>query len=297
MTVLAATAWRTNADMIADVADVGYLSDDLLTLDMTYGSHGGFWTVWRPTRLVTCDLGRGTPDIRFDFTRAPFRDGTFPRTVLDAPYKLNGTPDGDVDPRYGVHEVASRDERHALMYAGLTEAIRVTEPGGLVLFKCQPQVNSGRVWWQDRMFAEHAESLGCRHVDSALFLAHRGQPEGRWVKHDACKGKGCAVCFDLVTVFLKECAADGRKPPKSAKPGRVWTITEQQHFGHNYSALLIIQKPKTWVRPVDVKARAAALVALVDALDPATLDDVGAWIAPEHAAILNELRPRQRALL
>jgi hypothetical protein len=37
MTVMAIDKWATNAALIADVASLGYLSDDLLILDATYG--------------------------------------------------------------------------------------------------------------------------------------------------------------------------------------------------------------------------------------------------------------------
>lgn len=181
--VMAAQAWPTNAELIADAHQLGYLDDAWLTLDMTYG-RGTFWTKYRPPRLVTNDLGKGTPHVRFDMRhRAPFPDHTFDVTVIDPPYKLNGTATRDVDERYGVENTTTRDDRHALMCDALTEGIRVTKPLGLVLFKCQDQVNSGRIWWQSRMFAEHAETLGCTHKDSLLYLGHRPQPEGRSQQH------------------------------------------------------------------------------------------------------------------
>lgn len=242
-TILAATGWPSNAEMIEAVAGVGFLRRDWLTADFTFG-RGTFWKRWRPDRLVRNDLGKGRPDLRFDARRSPFRNHTFKVTVEDFPYKLNGKPDPDVDERYGVEAVTTRDERHALMYAGLTEAVRVTEPGGFILFKCQDQVNSGRVWWQSRMFAEHAESLGCVHRDSALMIAHRVQPEGRWVRHAACKGKGCRECETPLRVYVERCRIEGVTPVQSAKTGRVWELTEQKHFGHNYSTLLILQTPK-----------------------------------------------------
>ena len=180
--ILAAAPRPSNAELIVEARDLGYLHDDWLTLDVTYG-RGTFWNLYQPARLITNDLGKGTPDVRFDARAMPFPDGTFDVTVIDFPYKLNGTPDPDIDERYGVEQVRTRDERHDLMYAGLAEGIRVTRPLGFVLFKCQDQVNSGRVWWQSRMFAEHAELLGCTHKDLLLKLGHRPQPEGRSQQH------------------------------------------------------------------------------------------------------------------
>jgi hypothetical protein len=45
--------WRDNAEMIADVARLGYLPEPVL--DMTHNA-GRFWRVYRPTLLVTNDL-------------------------------------------------------------------------------------------------------------------------------------------------------------------------------------------------------------------------------------------------
>lgn len=39
--VLAATAWKTNADLIVDCARLGYLRKEWITLDPTYGR--GLW--------------------------------------------------------------------------------------------------------------------------------------------------------------------------------------------------------------------------------------------------------------
>ncbi len=181
--VYAVDTYKTNGGLIAAAHRLGYLNDHWLTLDMTYG-RGTFWNDYRPARLITNDLGQGTPHLRFDMAgRAPFRDDTFDVTVCDPPYKLNGTPDPGIDTRYGVEQVTTRQERHRLMHAALDEAIRVTKPGGLVLYKCQDQVNSGRIWWQTRMIAEHAELYGARHRDSLMYVGGRPQPEGRSQQH------------------------------------------------------------------------------------------------------------------
>lgn len=169
--ILAATAWPNNAAMIADVARLGYLHGRVL--DATYG-RGRWWTTHRPDGLVAHDIRLDG----VDFRHLPEPDGTFNAVCFDPPYKLNGTPTGDIDGPYGVDVVDTRDGRHQLMYDGMTECARVLAPEGFLLMKCQDQVNGGRVRWQTHMFGQHGETLGLRLVDELFMLAYRKQPHG-----------------------------------------------------------------------------------------------------------------------
>lgn len=169
--VLAAQAWKSNAEMIADVARLGYLNGHVM--DCTYGL-GVFWKQWKPEKLTAHD--RYTLD-GVDFRNLPHPDGMFDSSVIDGPYKLNGTSSAP-DIRYGVHTYASWQGRHALIREGITECHRVIKPGGYVLVKCQAQVCSGAIRWQDREFADHGESLGMTLVDRFDLLGKgRKQPE------------------------------------------------------------------------------------------------------------------------
>src|SRR5699024_499292 len=138
---------------------------------------GRFWTEIRPAGLVAVDidpervaaaLDAGIDAEVADFTALPMDDGTYATVVLDPPYKLNGASTGRgpsaADAGFGV---AGTDwgrmrwqDRHALIRAGIAEAVRVTAPGGHVLVKCQDQVSSGRVRWQTREFADALEADG-----------------------------------------------------------------------------------------------------------------------------------------
>jgi SAM-dependent methyltransferase len=179
MTVLAAQPWRTNAELIADCARLGYLQTHWRTLDPTFG-RGGFWKKWRPAELVVHDMKLDG----VDFTDLPHGDASFDAVVFDPPYKLNGTPTRSVDERYGVDVVDTREARHDLIRAGIDECARVLRPGGWLLVKCQDQVNGGKVRWQTREFADHAElKHGMRLVDMLHRLGYRPQPAGRRQVH------------------------------------------------------------------------------------------------------------------
>lgn len=183
--VLAATGWRTNGELIADCARLGYIGDRDLVLDATYGK-GTWWNVWRPDHLTGCDIDPAKSPVGYsvDFTALPFDDGMFTVVAFDPPYKLNGTPTHEVDERYGVAGAyTSRDARHELMLAGASECARVLGVGGRLLWKCQDQVNGGHVRWQTDMATAHAGELGLVKIDALLMLGGRAQPEGRRQVH------------------------------------------------------------------------------------------------------------------
>jgi hypothetical protein len=168
--VQAAQAWPSNAEMIADVARLGYLGGHVL--DCTYGA-GVFWKCFRPEKLTVHDIKLDG----VDFRDLPHPDGMFDASVIDGPYKLNGTS-SKPDIRYGVDTYVGWQGRHRLIREGITECARVTEPGGYVLVKCQAQVCGGAIRWQDREFADHGEGLGLTLVDRFDLLGKgRKQPK------------------------------------------------------------------------------------------------------------------------
>lgn len=186
MTVMAIGTRRNNAELIADGATLGYLRPEWSTVDATYGE-GRFWTLWKPTELIACDLHKGH---RFhgdqwvqtaDFTALPFERRSKAVVVLDPPYKLNGTSTGkgaaQSDYAYGVDRPATWQERHALIFAGIKDCARVADR--MLLIKCQDQVVSGQKRWQTRLFADAAEAEGFRLVDMLHVQGSRPQPEGR----------------------------------------------------------------------------------------------------------------------
>ncbi len=178
--VLAAKIWQTNADLIADVARLGYLHRYDIILDPTFG-RGTWWKRWTPAppgRLVAHDLNpRLSPTGEScDFRNLPYDRDTFDAVVLDGPYKLNGTSTVSVDERYGVECYASWQDRHTLIRDGMTECSRVLRGGGVLLVKCQDQVCSGRIRWQSDEFSAHGATLGLVKVDQFYFLGG-GRPQ------------------------------------------------------------------------------------------------------------------------
>lgn len=144
--ILAATAWASNAEMIRDVAALGYLREGWVTLDPTYG-RGTWWKLWKPHALVTHDLR----DDGVDFRSLPEADATFDAVAFDPPYVSVGgrTTTGipDLHDRYGLTDApTSPAGLQEIIDAGLKEMLRVVKPSGFVLVKCQDYISSGKLW-------------------------------------------------------------------------------------------------------------------------------------------------------
>lgn len=175
--ILSIGVWRSNAEMIADVARLGYL--DGRVLDATYGD-GGFWKVWQPEILHTNDLHKPAAHNRYDYKNfVAFPDCMFDAVVFDPPYKLSGTPAlGEQDARYGTDRRTSRDEVMTDIRDGAIECYRVCRRHLLV--KVMDQVEGGRKRWQTDMVTQAIEELGGRKIDRFdIALAGRAQPGGR----------------------------------------------------------------------------------------------------------------------
>lgn len=197
--ILAAQRWKSNAELIADVARLGYIEGTVL--DPTFGE-GTFWKAWRPDNLCATDaVPHKSPSVPagVDFRRMPWADDAFRTVVFDPPYKLNGTPDEAVDARYGVDVPASWMERHQLIRDGIVECLRVLTPGGWFLLKCQDQVCSGAIRWQTFEFAQHAAMHGAYLWDRFDLLGYRPQPGGRRQVH-------AHRAYSTLLVFKKKAA-------------------------------------------------------------------------------------------
>lgn len=189
MTVLAATPWNSNADLIADCTELGYLRKDWLTLDPTYGT-GRWWKQWRPDRLVTSDLDqRSKSCLHADFTRLPFRAGMFDAVTYDPPYVcVGGRRTSGIESMYDGYGLIRAPRTPAalqeLIDAGLTECERVLCGGGILLVKCQDYVSSGKLWLGTYYTLQWARILGMKCVDRLEHISGvRPQPPGRRQAH------------------------------------------------------------------------------------------------------------------
>ena len=198
--------WANNAELIADVAALGWLRDDHTVLDVTYG-HGRFWTKYRPPLLTGVDLNPTKSALGpIDFRHLPFRDDAFDVVVFDPPYKLSGRPAlGDFDEAYGIEEYKRWQDRMQLIHDGAWEAARVARVS--VLVKCQDQVVSGKMRWQTDVITDLMDDAGFRKADRFDYPTRgRDQPAGRTQRHARHE-------HSQLLVFTRGCQDNGVRLP------------------------------------------------------------------------------------
>lgn len=167
----------TNAQAISDLASLGMLRPDDVTLDVTFGN-GVFWSEWKPTYLVTNDLD---PEVaamnHWDARSLPCPAGSFDVVVFDPPYANRGTSRLAMDARYGITKYRARRDVEQLLIDGTIEALRVARR--LVLVKCQDAAVASRYSPQSYLVWEAARKHGGRLVAELHVVGRREQPTGK----------------------------------------------------------------------------------------------------------------------
>lgn len=196
MVVRSFHSWPTNADLIADVAELGYIGERVL--DLSYG-RGVFWRKWKPKTLISNDIDTTTAaqhnhDVTVGMPLVWLDN--FDTVVWDGPYRLSGKRDHPMDERYGTGgDYRSVKDTQTLLEAGVAQAFACTHEGGTVLVKAQNQVSGGKKRWQVRNLAVYAESCGGIQIDEFWMISSpRKQPPGRGQK-TARSNASCLMVF------------------------------------------------------------------------------------------------------
>lgn len=185
--VLAAGTWRTNGELLADVARLYIDLDHDRVLDPTWGQ-GNWWTVVEPTHFIRHDLH--TLD-GVDFTDLPEATSSVDVVAFDPPYvppggRSTSTVDYYTGSRYGMATTpATPPELRELIAQGLAEMHRVLRAGGRLLVKCQDYINGNQLQPGTKWVIDDTLALGgFRYEDRFEFIAGtRPQPPGRRQLH------------------------------------------------------------------------------------------------------------------
>lgn len=197
--IMAATPWHTNANLIADCAKLGYLKDEWLTLDATYG-RGNWWKKWRPNKLVTNDINpQSEADHHEDFRTTSWGDQHFDAVAYDPPYiapggRAKSTISG-FNARFGLHSTPRKpDDLQWYIYEGLDEARRIVRHKGMILVKCKNYVNGGKLWAGMFHTWQGGHSLGLELVDCLQHLSGTG-PQSQTTQEHARQNYSTLLVF------------------------------------------------------------------------------------------------------
>jgi tRNA G10 N-methylase Trm11 len=163
-----------NEDLIPVVLNL-YAKDDFKIADVTYGN-GNFWKKVDTDKydLYPSDLKSG-----IDFRHLPYVDETFDMVVIDPPY-MHGSSAPIIDTLDSTYRNNERggwgtNFVYSLYKDGITEAKRVLNKNGILLIKCQDQVESGKNNFDHIVIYNMAMELNFLAED--LFVLTRiGQP-------------------------------------------------------------------------------------------------------------------------
>lgn len=164
-----------NEDLLPVILNV-YAQPGFKIADVTYGN-GNFWKKadltlyeFHPSDLKTNGV---------DFRDLPYLDNSFDLVVLDPPY-MHGSPAPVIE---GLDQTYRNNHRggygakfvYDLYRDGMDEAKRVLKPKGILLVKCQDQVESGKNCFDHIVIYNDALELGFMAED--LFVLTRlGNP-------------------------------------------------------------------------------------------------------------------------
>lgn len=263
--VLAAHQWTDNAALIADaVYPLGYLHDDWVTLDATYGL-GMWWTKRRPHDLRAHDRDPDKSPLEpVDFRDLShlYRDRYFRAIAYDPPYiSVGGRATSNIPDTYNRFGLMDAPTTPAglqqQMDDGCTEMARLLDwstPSRptYLLYKCCDYVTNGAFWDGTGLSRDHARRLGLRVVDKFEYLGNPGaQPlrskclhcakpillrdDGAWwdMARSVDQSPKCPEVIDLFS--------DGQTVTDHAPtPG----LIVQDHAARNLSTLYVFEKPK-----------------------------------------------------
>lgn len=176
--IYAASFWKNNAELIADLVKIGYLKKDGKTLDPTYG-RGKWWTKWKPDDFTYSDKAIDG----VDFTDLPYDDETFDQICFDPPYVSVGGRStssksmAEMYQNFGLIEAPRTPQGvQDLINEGLSECARVLKKGGVLFVKCQDYTSGGKFWPGTYYTTHHAISIGLKMKDRIEHLGY-GRPQ------------------------------------------------------------------------------------------------------------------------
>ena len=151
-----------------------YVPSGCFDADATF-SRGGFYTAIPPPRLCYDLNPVSSAVIQADCRHLPIENGSIHSLVLDPPFlattgKSLETADGNIiNRRFSV--CRNETELADLYRDAITEAYRVLDDRGILVFKCQDKVSSGKQYMTHCQVYEWAKKAGFVALDLFILLA------------------------------------------------------------------------------------------------------------------------------
>jgi SAM-dependent methyltransferase len=164
-----------NEDLFTNILKL-YVPEGSWVADVTYGK-GRFWNKVDKTKyhLVATDIETGT-----DLRHLPHSGKSFDAVVLDPPYAhSSSTPiKPSIADTYNLNIISGRANIRALYVEGVKEARRVLKDGGILIVKCQDEIESGKQHWNHIDIMAQTDALGFEALDFFI-LVQQGRPAQR----------------------------------------------------------------------------------------------------------------------
>lgn len=148
-------------------------------VDPTY-SKGVFYKNIPQPRLKF-DIEPQFPDVtRANVTNLPLDDSSVNSIIFDPPFMPTKSPNnpGVIKSRFTAFNSVA--EMWALYHDALVEFWRILKPGGIVTFKCQDAVSSGKNWFSHYEVEKYAREIGYEQLDLFVLGSKRVLISSTW---------------------------------------------------------------------------------------------------------------------
>lgn len=156
-----------------------YMGGEPFDVDPTY-SKGVFWKKL-PQPRMKFDIDPQFPDVvKASADSLPLENESCKSVVFDPPFMFSQSPrnPGKIKTRFTAFN--SVTEMWTLYRSAMVEFWRILQPGGIVVFKCQDAVSSGKNWFSHFQVEKYAREIGFEEIDLFVLGSKRVLISSTW---------------------------------------------------------------------------------------------------------------------
>jgi len=155
-----------NSDLLPSIFSL-YIAQGSVVADVTYG-RGVFWKKIDKEKyqLKATDINDGG----IDFRKLPYGDESIDALILDPPYMHGGATVKDSINKCYRNQNTSHESVVRLYASGLLEAARVLKKKGVIIVKCQDEIESGKQRMTHIEIHTLMEMLGYEVIDLFVMI-------------------------------------------------------------------------------------------------------------------------------